>query len=175
MRRSFLMVALACAAPLHAQGLMADFHRDVGQVQQKLVSLAKAMPESSYSWHPAGARSVGEVFVHVAEDNYFIPLSMGAPAPAATGITSDYASLKAFESKPRNKEQIIAELEASFAHLHEAMNLTTDANAGEKVKAFGQEFTRGRLMIMTVTHLHEHLGQSIAYARSNNVVPPWSK
>ena len=22
---------------------------------------------------------------------------------------------------------------------------------------------------------HEHLGQSIAYARTNNVVPPWSK
>jgi hypothetical protein len=26
-----------------------------------------------------------------------------------------------------------------------------------------------------VTHLHEHLGQLIAYARMNNVVPPWSK
>jgi hypothetical protein len=29
--------------------------------------------------------------------------------------------------------------------------------------------------IATVTHLHEHLGQLIAYARSNNVTPPWSK
>jgi hypothetical protein len=27
----------------------------------------------------------------------------------------------------------------------------------------------------TVTHLHEHLGQLIAYARSNKVTPPWSK
>ena len=25
-----------------------------------------------------------------------------------------------------------------------------------------------------LTHIHEHLGQSIAYARSNGVVPPWS-
>jgi hypothetical protein len=23
-------------------------------------------------------------------------------------------------------------------------------------------------------HLHEHLGQSIAYARTNGVTPPWS-
>jgi hypothetical protein len=25
-----------------------------------------------------------------------------------------------------------------------------------------------------LNHLHEHLGQSIAYARMNAVVPPWS-
>jgi hypothetical protein len=30
-------------------------------------------------------------------------------------------------------------------------------------------------MLATVTHLHEHLGQLIAYARSNNVEPPWSR
>ncbi len=24
-------------------------------------------------------------------------------------------------------------------------------------------------------HAHEHLGQAIAYARSNGVVPPWSQ
>ena len=34
--------------------------------------------------------------------------------------------------------------------------------------------TRG-VWIVTATHLHEHLGQLIAYARSNNVTPPWSK
>jgi hypothetical protein len=30
------------------------------------------------------------------------------------------------------------------------------------------------LWVLTTTHLHEHLGQLIAYARSNGVVPPWS-
>ncbi|HEY3286254.1 MAG TPA: DinB family protein [Gemmatimonadaceae bacterium] len=175
MRRTFLTLALAFAAPLHAQGLMADFHADVRQVQQKLIALAKAMPENTYSWHPNGARSVGELFMHVAEDNYFIPVAMGKPAPASTGITEDYKSTAAYTGKQRTKEQIIAELEASFTHLHEAMGLTTDENRLEKLKVFGQEFTRQRLMILTVTHLHEHLGQAIAYARSNNVVPPWSK
>jgi uncharacterized damage-inducible protein DinB len=175
MRRSFLILALAAAAPLHAQGIMADFHGDVRQVQQKLIALAKAMPENTYSWHPTGARSVGELFMHVAEDNYFIPVAMGKPAPAATGITEDYKSTAAYTNKQRSKDQIIAELEASFTHLHEAMGLTTDENRAEKLKVFGQEFTRQRLMIMTVTHLHEHLGQAIAYARTNNVVPPWSK
>jgi uncharacterized damage-inducible protein DinB len=32
----------------------------------------------------------------------------------------------------------------------------------------------GALMLI-LTDQHEHLGQSIAYARSNGVVPPWSK
>lgn len=38
----------------------------------------------------------------------------------------------------------------------------------------GGETTVGDIWIRAVTHLHEHLGQSIAYARTNEVVPPWS-
>lgn len=26
-----------------------------------------------------------------------------------------------------------------------------------------------------VTHTHEHLGQTIAYARADEIVPPWSR
>jgi len=35
--------------------------------------------------------------------------------------------------------------------------------------------TRRAMWIGATTHLHEHLGQLIAYARSNGVVPPWSR
>jgi len=43
-------------------------------------------------------------------------------------------------------------------------------------QTFGQRKTAARsLWISTVTHLHEHLGQLIAYARSNKIAPPWSK
>ncbi|MBA3341944.1 MAG: hypothetical protein H0T48_08910 [Gemmatimonadaceae bacterium] len=55
------------------------------------------------------------------------------------------------------------------------MGLTTDANLNQNIKFFGQDWSRQRAMILTVTHLHEHLGQLIAYARSNNVTPPWSR
>ena len=55
------------------------------------------------------------------------------------------------------------------------MELTTDGNLTQTIKFFGQDWTRQRAMVLTVTHLHEHLGQSIAYARMNHVVPPWSK
>ena len=171
-----LVLSLAVAAPLHAQGLMGEMHRDVNEVQKKMVDLAKAMPESAYGWRPgAGVRSVGEMFLHVASDNYLIPIAMGKPAPAASGVTSDFKTAQAFEQRKLTKDQIVAELDASFIHLHQAMALTTDANLTETIKFFGQDWSRQRAMILTVTHLHEHLGQGIAYARSNNVVPPWSK
>lgn len=81
----------------------------------------------------------------------------------------------AFESRRGlTKAQIIADLEASFAHLHRAINVNTDANIGESINWFGQQTTRLQGMTGTVGHLHEHLGQLIAYARSNNVKPPWS-
>lgn len=183
-----LSAALAIAAPLaghgalQAQGAqsapswMGEMHRDVNGAQKKMIDLAKAIPESAYGWRPSpGTRSVGEVFLHVASDNYFIPIAMGKPAPEASGITSDMKSVGAYEKRTMTKDQIVAELEASYKHLHQAMGLTTDANAAETIKFFGQDWTRMRAMTLTVTHLHEHLGQAIAYARSNNVVPPWSQ
>ncbi|MHB8839120.1 MAG: DinB family protein [Gemmatimonadaceae bacterium] len=177
MRRLFIALAIAVAVPLQAQGpLIVDVHNDLSEVQQKLVGLAKAIPESAYGWRPgAGVRSVGEVFMHVAAENYLIPAFMGAPAPAATGITTDFKTSDAYTMKARGKDAIVAELEASFQHAHQALHVNTDANLGEKIKMFGMDLTRQRAMILMITHLHEHLGQMIAYARSNNVVPPWSR
>ena len=180
-----LALALASAAPfvaLQAQGApsapswMGEMHRDVNEAQRKMIGLANAIPESAYDWRPsAGTRSVREVLLHVASDNYFIPIAMGKPAPEASGITSDMASVGTYEKRALSKAQVVAELEASYKHLHQAMGLTTDGNASETIKFFGQDWSRMRAMVLTVTHLHEHLGQMIAYARSYNVVPPWSK
>ncbi len=170
------LLSIALAAPASGQGLMAEMHRDVNEVQKKMVDLAKAIPESAYGWRPGSARSVGEVLLHVASDNYLIPIMMGKPAPAATGISgTDMKTVEAYEKRKLSKARIVADLEASFGHLHAAMGLTTDTNLDEKINFFGQNWSRQRAMVSTVTHLHEHLGQMIAYGRSNNVAPPWSR
>jgi uncharacterized damage-inducible protein DinB len=170
-----LLLSLALATSASAQGLMGEMHSDVNDVQKKFIDLAKAIPEPAYSWRPSGARSIGEVLLHVASDNYLIPIAMGKAAPASTGISTDFKTAETYEKRKLTKDQIIAELDASFKHLHEAMRLTTDTNLNEKIKFFGQDWSRQRAMLLTVTHLHEHLGQMIAYARSNNVAPPWSR
>lgn len=175
-RALVVLLSIAIAAPASGQGLMAEMHRDVNDVQKKFISLAKAIPESAYAWRPPGARSIGEVLLHIASDNYFIPIAMGKPAPATTGLSAtDMKTLETYEKRKLPKAQIIAELEASYKHLHEAMGLTTDANLNENIKFFGQDWSRQRAMLLTVTHMHEHLGQLVAYARSNNVAPPWSR
>ncbi|MDQ3673973.1 MAG: DinB family protein [Gemmatimonadota bacterium] len=171
-----IALSLAFATSASAQGLMGEMHRDVSDVQKKFNELAKAIPESAYSWRPGGARSIGEVLLHVASDNYLIPVMMGKPIPAPVAISaSDMKTLETYEKRKLTKDQIIAELDASFKHLHEAMGLTTDANLTQNINFFGQDWSRQRAMLLTVTHLHEHLGQMIAYARSNNIAPPWSR
>jgi uncharacterized damage-inducible protein DinB len=157
-------------------GLMSDLTRDVKQVHSKMMQLAKAMPEKAYAWRPGmGVRSTEETFMHVAADNYFIPTAMGFSAPPETGITEKFETSVAFEKKTRTREEALAELEKSFAFLEKLMGSFPEDKLDAPLDVFGQKMTNRRLWIMTTTHLHEHLGQLIAYARSNNVRPPWSK
>ncbi len=160
-----------------APNVMADLVKDVSQVEEKLVSLAKAMPAEKYGWRPGkGVRSVGEVFQHVAGDNYLLPAMLGTPAPDSTGIKGeDYKTAVAYEQRKISKDAVIADLQTSFAHLKAAMHATPAARLGDEVSFFGQKSTGQGVWISGTTHLHEHLGQSIAYARMNGVVPPWSK
>ncbi|HEV8454271.1 MAG TPA: DinB family protein [Gemmatimonadales bacterium] len=172
-----LIVALVPSARAQAGGVIADLIKDVAQAEQKLVGLAKAMPESTWTWRPGtGVRTVGEVFQHVAADNYFLPTAVGVAAPASTGIKAgDYKATQAFESRKATRDEAISDLERSLAHLKQAMQQTTAANLNESLTIFGMTMTRQQYWILATTHLHEHLGQAIAYARSNGVVPPWSR
>lgn len=176
--------AATCSAvfvsPATAQqraGVMGELIKDMHDVHGKLVALAKAMPANTYGWRPeAGVRSVSEVFLHVASDNYLLPSAVGVAPDPSTGIkTDDMKTLGAFEKQSLNNEAMAAALDKSFGHLAKAMNESPDSKLDDKVKFFGQDFTTRQLWILTVTHLHEHLGQAIAYARSNHVKPPWSK
>lgn len=159
------------------EGLMGDLIRDVGQVETKIVGLARAMPEGTYEWRPSKeVRSTSETLKHVAADNYFLPAAMGMSAPAESGIDAkDYKTTLAFEKKTMTRDQVIAEVEKSFAFLKKSMSSFPDEKLDAPLDVFGEKMTHRALWISTTTHLHEHLGQLIAYARSNNVTPPWSK
>lgn len=168
------------AAPAVGQqpaGVISDLLLDVSQVEEKLVGLANAMPEANYGWRPGeGVRSVGEVFQHVAADNYLIPALLGTAPPASTGIKADnYKTVQDYETRKADRAAIIADLEKSFAHLKKTMGETSAAKLGDEVSFFGQKMTLQQAWILATTHLHEHLGQAIAYARSNGIVPPWSR
>ena len=157
--------------------LASDLLMDLGQVERKTMALARAIPADKFNWRPSeGARSVGEVLLHVAADNYLLPAALGYTPDASTGIKGDdYKTAQAFESRKLDRDATLAELEKSFAFLRASLTATTEAKLGEQVSLFGQKFSGQQTWILTATHLHEHLGQLIAYARANNVTPPWSQ
>ena len=166
--------APSTAAP--ASGLVADLLRDVSQVERKMLGLARAVPADKYGWRPgAGVRSVGDLVMHVAADNYLFPVILGTPADPSTGITSDYSTAQAFEKRQISRDSAIVELERSFAFIKKSLSATPETKLGDKVSMFGQQFTTQQAWLLATVHLHEHLGQFIAYARVNEVKPPWTQ
>ena len=140
----------------------------IDQAREKLLSLAEAMPAEKYGWRPGqGVRSVGEVFAHVSAANYFLPTFWGAKMP-------DGVDPRAFEKDGGDKAKTIDTLKKSFDFLKQQIAAVPDADLDRKIKLFGQDATVRDDMMVLVTHGHEHLGQSIAYARMNSVTPPWS-
>ena len=159
-----------------ASGLVADLVRDIGQVERKMVGLAKAVPADKYAWRPgAGVRSVSDLVMHITADNYLFPVILGTPADPSIGITTDYSTAQAFEKRQIPRDSAIVELERSFAFLKKSLSATPEAKLGDKISIFGQQFTTQQAWLLATVHLHEHLGQFIAYARVNGVKPPWSQ
>ena len=146
--------------------------RELEELGGKMVQLAEAMPESSYTYAPMdGVRSVGAVFAHVAADNYFVPALLGMPVEG-TGVTTE-SGIKGYEDARGSKAEIVAELKRSFDVMRDAMAASRLA-PDKPVMLRSNAITQGDLWVRAIVHLHEHLGQAIAYARANKVVPPWS-
>lgn len=147
-------------------GVRGDMLRQFDDAAGKVAQLAAAIGQDKYGWRPTGARSVSEVLMHVVGANYYLLTFAGVqpskqlPRDAETTIT--------------DKTQIAAELRASFEHVRAAIAKLSDADLDKMVTMFGQPSSIRNVYLTTVTHAHEHLGQLIAYARTNGVVPPWS-
>lgn len=175
---TLLVAALALALPaVHAgsaraddavPGLRGEMLRALDDVKSKILDLANAMPEDKYAWRPEkGVRSVGEVYLHIAAANYSLPHMAGVDIP------KDVDAAKLGDLKLTKAETIEA-LTKSFAHAEQAITSASDADLEKPAKVFGRDGTVREVFLITCTHAHEHLGQSIAYARSNGVVPPWT-
>lgn len=136
--------------------------------EKKIMALADAMPAEKYAWRPGEKiRSTGEVFMHLAGANYFLPTFWGVKP--GEGINP-----REFEKSGSDKAKVISTLKASFEHVRKAIQGAAEADLGKQVDMFGSKRSIREAMMITATHAHEHLGQSIAYARMNGVAPPWS-
>jgi len=159
----------ASAAPVPTLGARAEFLAELEYYEGRFTRLAEAVPTEKYSWRPAeGVRSIGEVYAHIVAANYGIAKAFGAAMPA--GIDP-----KTINSTANDKPKVVQELKDSFAHFRQAILRLTDSDNDKAMKMFGRPTTQRGAFIMITGHTGEHLGQSIAYARMNGIVPPWTE
>lgn len=141
-----------------------EFNGQMDFVKGRLLQLAEAMPDNKYNWSPGeGVRTVGEVFVHDAEANYYMISVMKGTKPEMEQ-----------EKHSADKKYAIDMMTKSFDAVKETASKLTEEDLNREVEAFGMKFSLRNFMITILNHNHEHLGQSIAYARMNGVTPPWS-
>ena len=158
-----LMVPLARAQSQPA-GLQAAFAKDAGTLSDKFTGLARVM-SGKYDWKPGqGVRSVGDVFnLIVRENGVLVGVLSGTPNTGASPVPIT------------DPEKMPEALKSSYANLQKVITGLSDSDLQTTVKLFGRDWTKEDAIMHVLEDQHEHLGQSIAYARSNGVVPPWSK
>jgi uncharacterized damage-inducible protein DinB len=155
----------AASPAVPKSGVRAELLHDLDDMQKKILSLAMAVPAEKYAWRPGrGVRSVSEVYMHIAGGNYTL-VSFVGDHPML-----DTRSYERITDKPR----VVEALRRSFEFLRDAIINTNDAEMEKPIRMFGNDSTERAAFMMALNHLHEHLGQSVAYARMNGVVPPWS-
>ena len=161
------LAAQQAAAPAPA-GVRGEILGQFNEAVDKLVQLAEAIPQDKFTWRPAtGVRSVSEVFLHVAGSNDYMLTAVGIPSTAQGENDIEHSTT--------DKAQVIAKLKESIAHVRAAVQAMPDADLDRATKLFGMDMSYRGVCLLLQSHVHEHLGQMIAYARSNGVVPPWSR
>lgn len=140
---------------------------------KKLRSLAEAVPEEKYGWRPAeGVRSIGEAFTHAGASIYLLAGFAGAQLPG--DAPKGYEATMALE-KSASKQSVLALLDKSLAYGRELAVAAQPEMLDKAVDFFGNPIDGRTVFLVLAAHLHEHLGQEIAYARSVGVTPPWSQ
>jgi len=162
-------LAVALVVPLaQAQGqpagMQAAFGKDAGTLSDKFTGLARVM-SGKYDWKPGhGVRSVGDVFNLIVSENSML-----------IGVLSGTPNTGAQPPPITDPEKLQEALKASYVNLQKAITGLSDNDLQAPVKLFGRDMTKQGALMLILEDQHEHLGQSIAYARSNGVIPPWSK
>lgn len=141
----------------------------------KLRALAAATPADKFSWAPTDeVRTISEVYIHAAGVNLLLPSALGAAPPEGLEMTAPpFEMMAQWEKTVTAKDDVIAKLGASLDYVVDALASVTDLET--EVTIFGPPAPKRAYFLIILTHAHEHLGQSIAYARSVGVVPPWSQ
>lgn len=141
---------------------------DLKAVQDKFVDLANVIPSDKFTWRPSpDARSFAEVLLHVAGERYSILALMGAAIP--TGIDAHV-----LEKSTTDPAKVVQQLNRSWEFAQKTINGMSNADFAKPLPKLGPDANAGDVVYILVADAHEHLGQVVAYARENGLIPPWT-
>lgn len=176
MRKLFAVMALVSllaptlvSAQDSPQGIRGEILGSMLDAGGKIQELAGAIPDGKYTWKPSkDVRSTGQVLLHVVAANYLLPSLLGVKSQMSM---EELMKLDTQTMEPAKIRQMLTD---SYAWAAKAIGDTPDAELDTKMDFFGQKMTKRAGLLVLSSHSHEHLGQLIAYARANNVTPPWT-
>jgi uncharacterized damage-inducible protein DinB len=162
------------ALTLHAQvdpleGIWQGYDGEWGHVSRQLIALGDVIPAEKFAWRPApGVRSTSEVLMHIAIANFYL-LSLTGPKMPPELAPPD--TEKTVTAKAEVMKWLTSSLDAvNVAHAH-----LKPADLQRKVKIANRDATVDGMYLRIIVHANEHMGQLVAYARMNGIVPPWSE
>jgi uncharacterized damage-inducible protein DinB len=167
--KTLLLCLLLTTSAAHAQnqGLWEGYDGEWSVVSRQLIALAEATPADKYSWRPGpGVRSTSEVYMHIAIANLYLLSVTGLKEPK---VTVD------LEKTVTAKADVIDWLKRSLDAVAAARAHLKPGDLERKVSIDGKTVTVDGIYLRIIVHDNEHMGQLIAYARVNGIVPPWSK
>ena len=168
----FLTALLFSPAAASAQSTPADFRDEAmnhfERSSRKIVRLSAAMPESLYTWTPMdGTMHVAQVYMHLARYNYrYLSQELGLELPAHI----DLSTMEAVTEKDR----VTAAFRESVDYVRRQVAALAEDDLTRTTRLYGREVPGWAVLFQLVAHMNEHVGQSVAYARMNGIVPPWS-
>ena len=155
-------------APDPLDGVWQGYDGEWRHVSNQLIALAETTPEKNFSWRPApGVRSTSEVYMHIAQANFFLLSVTGPKMPPEMQAN--------VEKTITSKAEVISWLKRSLEAVKQAHLAETPAHLALHVKIDGRDSTVDNMYLRIIIHDNEHMGQLVAYARMTGVVPPWSK
>lgn len=174
----FAAVLLLSTTSSAQDGPAGELIQSVQGAEAKFAALAESLSDDALAWRPAeGVRSTHEVLRHVAAANYLLPTFMGVLPPEGAPIRVGAQGPEGVQEFESGTDRAVtqAEITASFAHLTEALGALTEEQLAEEVEFFGRKMSLRGFGTFMSTHMHEHLGQLIAYTRTNGETPPWAR
>lgn len=163
---SLLICGLTAAgARAEENPLTADSRGVYGGVKKIILRTAEKMPEEKYAFRPVDTvRTFGQIVGHIADAQYLFCSSV---------LGEKYPGLQ-IEKTKSSKADLIASLQAAFAHCDSAYASLTDATATQMTKFMGGEKPKLGVLSLNQTHTIEHYGNLVTYLRINGIVPPTS-